>query len=72
MKEEHQKFTPNYEELKQIAEHLRVQREVNIDELIPMIEKATKAYKICKNRLEEVKVALEQYMPQGAEEQPTS
>jgi len=37
-----------------------------------MIEKATKAYKICKHRLEEVKVALEQYMPQGAEEQPTS
>ncbi len=72
MKEKHQKFTSNYEELKQIAEHLRVQREVNIDELIPMIEKATKAYKICKNRLEEVKVALEQYMPQGAEEQTTS
>ena len=39
---EKQKFNPNYEELKQIAEHLRVQREVNIDELIPMIEKATK------------------------------
>ena len=68
MVEEKQKFTPNYEELKQIAETLRVQREANIDELIPMIEKATKAYKVCKNRLEEVKVALEQYMPQSAEE----
>ena len=72
MKEEHQKFTPNYEELKQIAEHLRVQREVNIDELIPLIEKATKAYKVCKNRLEEVKTALEQYIPQNIEEQSTN
>ncbi len=63
-----EKFTPNYEILKEIAENLRVQREANIDELIPMIEKATKAYKICKTRLEEVKVALEQYMPQTNEE----
>ncbi len=64
-----EKFTPNYEILKEIAENLRVQREANIDELIPMIEKATKAYKICKTKLEEVKVALEQYMPQNTEEQ---
>jgi len=68
MIEKQQKFTPNYEVLKQIAESLRTQREANIDELIPMIEKATNAYKICKNRLEEVKVALEQYMPQNSEE----
>ena len=67
---EKQKFTPNYEELKQIAEHLRVQREVNIDELIPMIEKATKAYNICRERLEAVKTALDQYMPPTIEEQP--
>jgi len=68
MVEEKQKFTPHYEELKQIAETLRVQREANIDELIPMIEKATNAYKICKDRLAEVKLALEQYMPQNSEE----
>lgn len=69
MNKEHQKFTPNYEELKQIAEQLRVQKEINIDELIPMIERATKAYNICKERLEAVKVALEQYMPPNNEEQ---
>ena len=69
MNKEHQKFTPNYEELKQIAEQLRVQKEINIDELIPMIERATKAYNICKERLEAVKVALEQYMPPSSEEQ---
>jgi exodeoxyribonuclease VII small subunit len=69
MNKEHQKFTPNYEELKQIAEQLRVQKEINIDELIPMIERATKAYNICKERLEAVKVALEKYMPPNNEEQ---
>lgn len=60
-----QKFTENYELLKSIAENLRLQREVNIDELVPMIEKATQAYKICKDRLEEVKIALEEYIPQN-------
>jgi len=60
-----EKFTANYEILKEIAETLRAQREVNIDELIPMIEKATKAYNVCKIRLEEVKLALEQYLPQA-------
>ena len=69
---EEQKFTPNYEILKEIAENLRVQREANIDELIPMLEKATKAYKICTTRLEEVKAALEQYMPKNAEEVSTN
>lgn len=62
-----QKFTPNYEILKEIAENLRLQREVNIDELVPMIEKATKAYKICKNRLEEVQIALEEYIPKNTD-----
>ena len=64
MTKEQQKFTPNYTILKEIADNLRVQREANIDELIPMLEKATKAYNICKTRLEEVKIALDQYMPQ--------
>lgn len=66
------KFTPNYEILKETAESLRLQREVNIDELVPMIEKATKAYKICKDRLEEVKMALEGYIPQNNDSETSS
>lgn len=57
-------FTQSYETLKTIAETLRNQHEPNVDELIPMLEEATKAYKICKSRLESVQLALKEYLPQ--------
>lgn len=56
-------FTKNYEILKTIAETLRNQREPNVDQLIPMLEQATQAYKSCKNRLESVQQALQTYLP---------
>ena len=58
-------FSKSYETLKTIAETLRNQREPNVDELIPMLEEATKAYKICKSRLESVQLALKEYLPQS-------
>lgn len=61
-------FNQSYETLKKIAETLRNQREPNIDELIPMVEQATKAYKVCQGRLEAVKMALEAYLPKGNSE----
>lgn len=63
-------FSQSYETLKTIAETLRTQREANVDELIPMLEKATQAYKICKSRLEAVQVALKEYMPATDEANP--
>lgn len=57
-------FSHSYDKLKTIAETLRNQREANVDELIPMLEEATKAYKICKGRLESVQLALKEYLPQ--------
>ncbi len=67
-------FTKSYETLKNIAETLRNQREPNVDELIPMLEEATKAYKICKSRLESVQLALKEYLPQtdGANQEDAS
>lgn len=66
-------FSKSYETLKTIAETLRNQREPNVDELIPMLEEATKAYKICKSRLESVQLALQEYLPQSdAESTPPS
>ena len=62
-------FSKSYEILKTIAETLRNQREPNVDELIPMLEEATKAYKICKSRLESVQLALKEYLPQSDAEQ---
>lgn len=60
-------FSHSYDTLKKIAESLRNQREPNVDELIPMLEEATKAYKICQSRLEAVQLALNNYLPQKEE-----
>lgn len=57
-------FSRSYDTLKTIAESLRNQREPNVDELIPMLEQATQAYKVCKSRLESVQLALKEYLPQ--------
>ena len=54
-------FNDNYRTLKDIADNLRQQSgsEVpDIDNLLPMVEKATLAYKACKERLDAVQTAL--------------
>lgn len=61
-------FNQNYETLKKISETLRNQREPNIDELIPMVEQATQAYKVCQGRLAAVKTALDAYLPKDNSE----
>ncbi|AKP73478.1 hypothetical protein Psal006b_02158 [Piscirickettsia salmonis] len=55
------KFQDNYMVLKDVAEHLRTQTEPDIDELIPMIKRASQAYQTCKQRLEAVRNELEKY-----------
>lgn len=54
-------FTENYKKLNEIARTLRMQEEPDIDALVPMVETATKAYKVCKQRIEEVKLALKEH-----------
>ena len=54
-------FNENYKTLKDIAETIRNEgnKEIpDIDNLLPMVEKATAAYKACKQRLDAVKLAL--------------
>lgn len=61
-------FSENYQKLKEIADALRSQTEPDIDAIIPMIETATQAYKQCKLRIEAVKEALKEYMPEDLED----
>ena len=61
MSEELPSFNKNYQSLREIAE--RIKREGNkevpdIDNLLPMVEAATAAYKACKTRLDAVEKAL--------------
>jgi exodeoxyribonuclease VII small subunit len=54
-------FNKNYRVLKETADWLSTQKEPDIDQLVPKVEKAMKAYQICKDRLTKVQETLGQY-----------
>jgi hypothetical protein len=47
--------------LKETADWLSTQKEPDIDQLVPKVEHAMKAYQICKDRLTKVQETLGQY-----------
>ncbi|MCF6298575.1 MAG: exodeoxyribonuclease VII small subunit [Thiomicrorhabdus sp.] len=51
-------FKENYQKLQEIAQKLSNSSEVDIDELVPMVDEATRAYQLCKSRIEAVESAL--------------
>lgn len=61
-------FKANYQILKEVAETLRTQQEPDIDALIPMVDKATAAYKKCKERIDAVKKAFAEKIPESDDE----
>jgi exodeoxyribonuclease VII small subunit len=54
-------FNKNYKVLKDTADWLSTQKEPDIDQLVPKVETAMKAYQICKDRLTKVQETLGQY-----------
>lgn len=57
-----QSFNKNYKLLKETADWLARQEEPDIDQLVPKVEKAMEAYRICKDRLDKVQETLGQYL----------
>jgi exodeoxyribonuclease VII small subunit len=55
-------FNKNYKVLKDTADWLSKQEEPDIDQLVPKVERAMQAYRICKDRLDRVKETLGQYL----------
>lgn len=55
-------FNENFNILQQNAEKLRGNGEMDIDALVPLVEQSTKAYQICKTRIEAVKAALAKHV----------
>ncbi|MBE0493346.1 MAG: exodeoxyribonuclease VII small subunit [Thiomicrospira sp.] len=51
-------FKQNYARLQEIAEQLTHAEEVDIDQLVPMVDDASRAYQVCKSRLDAVEAAL--------------
>jgi len=62
-----QSFNKNYKVLKETADWLSGQKEPDIDQLVPKVEKAMKAYSICKDRLDKVQATLGQYFEKEEE-----
>jgi len=54
-------FNKSYQVLKQTADWLSQQKEPDIDQLVPKVERAMKAYTICKDRLTKVQETLGHY-----------
>ncbi len=65
---EAQTYRENYETLRQIAQRLSEQEEIDIDQLVPMVDEATKAYQVCKARIEAVEKALAERLGQLEDE----
>ncbi len=55
-------FNKNYKVLKETADWLSQQDEPDIDQLVPRVERAMKAYQACKDRLNKVQETLGQYL----------
>ncbi|MGE4500198.1 MAG: exodeoxyribonuclease VII small subunit [Hydrogenovibrio sp.] len=51
-------YQKNYAKLQEIAQKLSNSEEIDIDELVPMVDEATRAYQICQSRIEAVEAAL--------------
>ena len=52
-----------------IAHYLAYGKPPELDELVPMVEKATQAYKVCKSRIEAVEKSLEKHKTQMEEQE---
>ena len=58
-----QTYAQNRETLRVIAERLRIETDIDIDELIPLIDQATAAYRACRARVEAVERILQERLP---------
>lgn len=62
-------YMENYRALADAARELREQESVDIDRLIPLVDKALVAYGACKERIEAVERLLAERLGQGADEE---
>ena len=51
-------YLENYKILQETAQYLREQEAVDVDMLIPLVDKALSAYAVCKSRIEAVEKML--------------
>jgi exodeoxyribonuclease VII small subunit len=67
MSKSSESFKENYAKLQEIAQKLANTEDVDIDELVPMVDEATRAYQLCKSRIEAVESALNKRLEHDSE-----
>lgn len=55
-------FNAAYKTLQANAEKLRKQEDLDIDGLVPIVEESAAAYRICKERIAAVRLALQEHL----------
>jgi len=60
-------YQQNYAKLQEIAQKLSHSEEIDIDELVPMVDEATRAYQVCQSRIEAVEAALNKRLDQESD-----
>jgi len=61
-------FKENYATLERIANRLAQDDDIDIDELVPLVDQASRAYQQCKARLDAVEKALQERLNLDEEE----
>ncbi|MDB5728469.1 MAG: hypothetical protein JWQ00_1674 [Noviherbaspirillum sp.] len=59
-------FNAAYKTLQTNAEKLRKQEDLDIDSLVPIVEQSAAAYRICKDRIAAVRLALQEHLKEDA------
>ena len=55
-------FNAAYKTLQTNAEKLRKQDDLDIDSLVPIVEESAAAYRVCKERIAAVRLALQEHL----------
>ncbi|PLA73500.1 exodeoxyribonuclease VII small subunit [Hydrogenovibrio sp. SC-1] len=72
-KNSNESYQKNYAKLQEIAQKLSHSEEIDIDELVPMVDEATRAYQLCQSRIEAVEAALNKRLdPEKETNEPSS
>jgi exodeoxyribonuclease VII small subunit len=66
MAESDKSFNAAYKILKDNAEKLRNQHELDIDTLVPIVQESAAAYAICKERIAAVRATLAEHLQESA------
>jgi exodeoxyribonuclease VII small subunit len=68
MAEVEQGFNAAYRKLKENAEKLRNQGELDIDGLVPIVQESAEAYAVCKERIAAVRATLAEHLQDRPED----